>query len=194
LLSLSEQGITNWLKERINCAETLNGQLVFIVEKKRICLPTFCSLFGISDYKFNVAYDSYKVLTVYKRTRSTFNYPWKQFLEFWFLNIISWFCDIMPNSDSKYLPVYFTKDSLYQMAVAEHEIQEGSRFSYSSFRSFWKTNHKSVKISKSFKMGQCDTYLQLKYMKSSGRTKEEIAKAKAEHNKLHAAARQYAMN
>jgi hypothetical protein len=40
-------------------------------------------------------------------------------------------------------------------------------------------------------MGQCDTYLQLKYMKSTGKSKEQIAVAKAEHNKLHATARQY---
>jgi hypothetical protein len=105
--------------------------------------------------------------------------------------MISWFCDIMPNSDSSYLPVYFTKESMYEMASSEFQLQEGSKFSYLSFRKYWKINHKRVKISKSFKMGQCDTYLQLKYMKSTGKTKEQVAVAKAEHNKLHAAACQY---
>jgi hypothetical protein len=78
-------------------------------------------LFGISDYKFQVALDFYQVPTVYKRKGKSFLQPWKEYLEIWFLNMISWFCNIMPNSNSSYLPVYFTKASMYEVASMEYQ-------------------------------------------------------------------------
>jgi hypothetical protein len=101
------------------------------------------------------------------------------------------YCDLMPNSSTKYLPIYFTKESLYNIAVNEFEEKEGYKFSETSFRKFWKENHKDVKIPKCLKMGQCDACLEMKKLKQQGISKEEINMKIMEHNKLHSSARQY---
>jgi hypothetical protein len=58
----------------------------------------------------------------------------------------------MPNFDSKYLSIYFTKKSLWKTATNEYELQSGSIFSYFSFRDFWKERYKNIKIPKYLKI------------------------------------------
>jgi hypothetical protein len=191
LMILSEQHFTNWIKDRIKAAETLNKQYVFIVDGNRVCLPTFCSIFGISEHKFHVAEKTLHSPTVHKATGTSSKPSWMLFLEGWFINLIAYFCDIMPNSDNRYLPIYFTKSTMHETAVSEFQQQGGSFFSSSSFQKFWKNNYKYVKIPKSFKMGICDTCLELKSMKTKEISREDIIKARMDHNTLHATSRQF---
>ena len=184
LLNLSEQQFTDWIKDHIKCAELANKQLIFIVKGQRICVASFCALYGISEYKFHLAEETLNKPTLHKAKGKTTINKWKAFLQTWFLNLVVSFCDLMPNSDSQYLPIYFTKTSLYNMAVQEYQDSEGSTFSQSSFFSFWKEHHKVIKIPKNLKMGQCDTCLELKRLKVSGISKTELATKVSEHNIL----------
>ena len=77
------------------------------------------------------------------------------------------------------------------MAVQEYQDSEGSTFSQSSFFSFWKGNHKVIKIPKNLKMGQCDTCLELKRLKVSSISKTELATKVSEHNILQSKAQRY---
>ena len=180
----SEQQFTDWIKDHIKCAELANKQLIFIVKGQRICVASFCALYGISEYKFHLAEETLNKPTLHKAKGKTTINKWKAFLQTWFLNLVVSFCDLMPNSDSQYLPIYFTKTSLYNMAVQEYQDSEGSTFSQSSFFSFWKEHHKVIKIPKNLKMGQCDTCLELKRLKVSGISKTELATKVSEHNIL----------
>jgi hypothetical protein len=193
LSNFSEQMFTDWIKKQIKSAEILNQQYVFIVGGQCIYLTAFCALYGISTYKFHIIQNIINKPTVYKSKGRLFIHPWKTFLYCWFANLIDIFCDIMPNSDNQHLPVYFTKGTLYDTTVLEFQADQRFKFSLSSFREFWKENFKTVCIPKSLTMGICDACLELKTMKSRGKSGIDIAKMQVEHNKLHASARQYLM-
>jgi hypothetical protein len=73
--------------------------------------------------------------------------------------------------------------------MLEFQADQGSKFSPSSFREFWKENFKMVCIPKSLTMGICYACLELKTMKSRRKSGIDIAKMQVEHNKLHASAK-----
>jgi hypothetical protein len=182
---------SNWIKECIKSAEVLNQQFIFVVARKHVCLAGFCALYGILAYKFNIARDIINNFTIYKNKEHTFIYPWRNFLFSWFTNLIALFCNIMPNSNNCYSLVYFTKGDFYDSVVLEFEAKYGTKFSSFSFRGFWKENFKTVCIPKSLTMGQYSACLELKAIKSNGKSRIEIARLQVEYNKLYASARQY---
>jgi hypothetical protein len=85
--------------------------------------------------------------------------------------------------------VYFTKGNFYDSAILEFEAEYGTKFSFFSFKRFWKENFKTVRIPKSLTMRQCNICLEFKAMKSNGKLRIEIARLQVEHNKFHASAR-----
>jgi hypothetical protein len=73
----------------------------------------------------------------------------------------------------------------------EFEAEYGTKFSFFSFREFWKENFKTVCIPKLLTMGQYNVCLELKAMKLNGKSRIAIARLQVEHNKFYASARQY---
>jgi len=163
-----------------------------VINGRKICLSAFCSIYGISEYKFNLASNTMNTPTIHRNRSNVKLNKWNSFLESWFTDIMATFCDFMPNSNNRYLPTIFTKKSLHEMAAEQFEMNEGYTFSYLTFRKFWRNNFKQIKISKNFKMGVCDAYLEYKAMKLSN---EKYAdKLKYEHNKLTSASRNFCNN
>jgi hypothetical protein len=191
--SLSEIEFTSWIKQKISSSQTENG-FHFIVNKKPICTEAFCAIFGISTYKFNVALETLDSPTIHgnalKKPRIS---GWKVFLATWFATLIATYCEIMPHSPNKYLPVYFTKEEVFFQAADAIKNDLNITISQSAFRKYWKENYKDVKISKNFKMGQCDFCLEIQRVKlQKGDTTAALKEMMSLHSKLHSASREYA--
>ena len=112
------------------------------------------------------------------------------FLQTWFNWLIVSFGDHMPNSVNIYVPTFFTKTSLFQTAVETFEMESGYNFSEKFFVDFWKEHFPQVKVSKSFRMGVCDTCMQIQEIKLT-KGSDEAKKWKYEHNKLTSSSREH---
>ena len=183
LIDLSEQQLTEWIKERIRTAALQNNTYYFIVKGKTVCINAFCSIYGISDHKFNVALNNLETVTVHQHVGKKKTNEKHIFLQTWFNWLIVSFGDHMPNSVNIYVPTFFTKTSLFQTAVETFEMESGYNFSEKFFVDFWKEHFPQVKISKSFRMGVCDTCMQIQEIKLT-KGSDEAKKWKYEHNKL----------
>ena len=165
LIDLSEQQLTEWIKERIRTAALQNNTYYFIVKGKTVCINAFCSIYGISDHKFNVALNNLETVTVHQHVGKKKTNEKHIFLQTWFNWLIVSFGDHMPNSVNIYVPTFFTKTSLFQTAVETFEMESGYNFSEKFFVDFWKEHFPQVKVSKSFRMGVCDTCMQIQEIK-----------------------------
>ena len=190
---MSEVQFTSWIKERISSSQVESG-FHFIINKQPVCTDAFCSLYGIFSYKFNVALQNVNSPTVHgnslKKPRTS---GWKVFLVSWFATLIATYCEIMPHSPKMYLPVYFTKEEIFHQTADSIQDNLNISISQSVFRSYWKENYSDVKISKNFKMGQCDFCLEIQRIKlQKGNTTAALNELMTVHSKLHSASREYA--
>jgi hypothetical protein len=193
--NIKEQEFSNWIKEKILNAKLANDKgYNFMVQGHPICAPAFCAIYGISDYKWKKSLESLSVKSSHGNKGKIRQPKWRLELIKWFLFILAQFCDFMPNSNTKYLPTYFTQQMMHSMASNHILSTCGVDISESRFRSFWKENYKDIKIPKNFKMGRCDYCLELKRKKSKGASYAEINQYMEEHNKLHSSMREYCNN
>jgi hypothetical protein len=192
LLSLSECSFTDWIKERIRSAKLANNNgYFFIINGTSVCKEAFQILFGISEYKFNIAEENLSSITVHGNTGKRRISSWAPFLIQWFTQLIADYCDYMPNKEIKYLPTYFTKEMVHSMASIELAKFSDTTISQTYFNSFWKLHFNTVKIPKNFRMGRCDVCLEMMRLKQSSITKAEIKQKQQEHNYLHSKSRSY---
>jgi hypothetical protein len=171
-----------------------NNGYFFIIDGNAVCCDAFCSIYGISQYKFNTCLETLKKPTIHGNKNKSKISGWKYFLVGWFATLIASYCELMPNSFNKYLPVYFTKDTVYQMAEAAILDKTKIHISSSTFQAYWKENYKEVKISKNFRMGRCDHCLEIQRIKLNGGNTSSIKEFEDQHNQLHSASREYARN
>ena len=190
LIDLSEQQLTEWIKDKIRSAALQNNTYYFIVKGKTVCINAFCSIYGISDHKFNVALSNLETVTVHKHVGKKKKNEKQIFLQTWFNWLIVSFGDHMPNSNHIYLPTFFTKTSFILNSCGNFEMKSDYNFSEKFFVDFWKEHFPQVKVSKSFRMGVCDTCMQIQEIKLT-KGSDEAKKWKYEHNKLTSSSREH---
>ena len=160
------------------------------MKQQTVCINAFCSIYGISEYKFNIALNNLETVTVHQHTGMKKKNEKLIFLQTWFNWLITSYGDHMPNSNHIYLPTFFTKRNLFETAVNNFEMESGYNFSEKFFLDFWSEHFPQIKISKSFRMGICDTCAQIQEIKST-KGSDEAKRWKYEHNKLTSSSREH---
>ena len=189
-MAFSEQQFTEWIKEKIRGASLKNNTYYFVVKGNTVCINAFCSIYGISQHKFNGALETLDEVTVHGNVGRKMKNEKEIFLQTWFNWLIRTYGDHMPNSNHIYLPTFFTKNDLFETALKNFEMESGYKFSEKFFLDFWKENFSQIKISKSFRMGVCDACMEYQQIKiTKGIT--EATKWKYEHNKLTSLSREH---
>jgi hypothetical protein len=182
---------SDWLKTKISSAKLANSEYCFIINTKCLCINAFKSLFGISDYKFQQCLSTLHLPSIHGNALKSKIKPYENTLNIWFSNLISQYCDFFPSNDHLYLPTYFSRTYVHELASAEVLQKNGHELSYTVFRTFWKTKYSNIKIPKNFRMGQCDFCLEIRRKKLAGYNKLQLNEFIQEHNKLHSSMREY---
>ena len=77
-MAFSEQQFTEWIKEKIRGASLKNNTYYFVVKGNTVCINAFCSIYGISQHKFNGALETLDEVTVHRSVgRKMKNEKWK---------------------------------------------------------------------------------------------------------------------
>jgi len=181
---------TCWIQERIRGALLTDGSYNFVVSGVTTCKHGFCLLYGISDYKFKSSLDGVDSVTQKKHKHMLKKKDWKINLWNWLMCFIASYSDPSPTSENRYLPVYFTREIVFNLAK-KHLESSGLTIGLSSFTKLWKDEYAEVKFAKSFRMGSCDFCLLLKRIKRNSVTITEQDQELAKHTKLHSEARAY---
>jgi hypothetical protein len=194
-LKMNEIQISDWLKAKISSAQLSNDSgFCFIINTKCLCVCAFKILFGISDYKFQQCISNLQSPTIHGNSLQIRTKPYESILNIWFSTLITNYCDFFPTNNHLYLPTYFSRNYVFQLASAEVLQKTGIDLSYTVFRTFWKTKYPNIKIPKNFRMGQCDFCLEIRRQKLLGLNKIQLNEFIQEHNKLHSSMREYCTN